>query len=282
MRRSLLARPIVVAALTFSAAASAATDRLVSPWAPCTTSATHGVCGAYTFRGITNSNGYNTYTGQDMWAAKPGTTQTLTSMAPDHWSVVSEALPAGSKNVQTYPNVQQLFNNWNGHGWNGRGAMADTPVFGLSSLTSSFTESMPHNSTTVAEAAYDIWLSQTPKAVSNEVMVWVDNVNRGTGGDVQQIGSATINRQVFTVLQHGGSGGEIIFSLNRNEQKGTVDILHVMKWLIARGYEPPSVAIKQIQFGWEICSETTPPPGNTFTISRYSINASHTRVLQPQ
>jgi hypothetical protein len=66
----------------------------------------------------------------------------------------------------TYPDVQQLFSDWCGPGWNSCASPADTPVSGLSSLTSSFTESMPHNPGTDAEAGYDIWLSGKTFTVS--------------------------------------------------------------------------------------------------------------------
>jgi hypothetical protein len=238
----------------------------------CRTDASNGVCGPYTYPRISNSNGYNTYTDQDMWAANARTTQTLTSSGPGHWSVVSDAKPAGYGGVQTYPNVQQLFNDWTGGGWNGSGIAGDAPVAGLRSLRSSFIESMPHNSATVAEAAYDIWLSNIPRRDSDEVMVWVDNVNRGTGG-ATRIGSATVGRRSFTVLEYGGQGGEIIFSLNRNEQTGTVDILGTLRWLVSHRYEPSTLHIGQIDFGWENCSETSRAPRNEFIISRYSITA---------
>lgn len=251
---------------------SAAISPLATTTHACMTSASSGACGPYAYRGITNSNGYNTYTDQDMWAANAGTTQTLTSTGPGHWSVASSARPAGSTGVQTYPNVQQLFNDWTGRGWNGSGHATDTPLAGLSSLRSSFSESMPHNSTTIAEAGYDIWLSNVPRGDSNEVMIWVDNVHRGTGG-AARIGRATIDRQSFAVLEYGGPGGELIFSRRGNEHAGTANILKALRWLVRHGYEPPALRIAQIQFGWEICSETTPAPGNRFTVSRYSITA---------
>jgi hypothetical protein len=265
-----LARLGAAGALLLTAAVSAAAHAPASPARTCTTRASNGACGPYSYPRITNSNGFNTYTDQDMWAANPHTTQTLTSRGPGRWKVVSVARPGGSTAVQTYPNVQQLFNDWTGRGWNGSGRAGDTPVSGLTALRSSFAESMPHNSTTIAEAGYDVWLSDVPKRDTNEVMVWVDNVHRGTGGAVR-IGRATIGGQSFTVLQYGGPGGEIIFSLNHNEQAGTVDILRTLRWLVAHRYEPSTLRIGQIDFGWEICSETTHAPGNTFTISRYSI-----------
>lgn len=234
----------------------------------CVTSRPSGGCGPYRTPDITGSNGYNTYVANNMWAAgNTATTQTLTAYRPGKWNVVAVA-PAGNTAVLTYPDTQQLFNDWCGKDWGGCPKSTDTLVSGLSSLTSSFAESMPHNSGTIAEAAYDIWLSRAGSGRTNEIMIWVDNVNRGTGG-AAQIGTATIGSQSFTVLQYGGSRGEIIFSLNSNEGAGTADILGVMKWLIAHGHEPVGVAISQVDFGWEICS--TGGAAETFTVSKYSI-----------
>jgi hypothetical protein len=99
-------------------------------------------------------------------------------------------------------------------------------------------------------------------------MIWLDNVNRGTGG-ATKIGSATIYRQVFNVLKYGD--GEIIFSLNHNEQSGTVHFLSTLNWLINHGYESTGTTIGQIDFGWEICSTGGLP--ETFTVSHYSISS---------
>ncbi len=272
MRKRSLYGLVAVCAVLLTAGVSAAGRQRISRARICVTSSANGACGPYTYAQITNSNGYNTYTDQDTWAANSRTTQRLTSTGPGSWNVVSDARPAGYTGVQTYPNVQQLFNDWTGRGWNGSGAATDTPLSGLSSLRSSFTESMPHNSATIAEAAYDIWLSNIPKSDSDEVMVWVDNVNRGSGG-ARRIGSATIKGHAFTVFQYGGSGGELIFSLNHNERTGSVDVLRTLEWLVAHRYEPRTLRIGQIDFGWEICSESTRPPRNTFSVSRYSITA---------
>jgi hypothetical protein len=100
-------------------------------------------------------------------------------------------------------------------------------------------------------------------------MIWVDNVNRGTGG-ADKIGAANIGGQRFTVLQYGGSDGETIFSLDSSEQTGEIDILGVMKWLIAAGREPAGIAISQVDFGWEICS--TGGVAEAFAVSNYSIS----------
>src|SRR5439155_699312 len=84
-----------------------------------TPSAASGSLGPYGYSGITNSNGYNTYVGNNMWAANSGTTQTACAANPGNWSVVANAGPNGYTGVQTYPDVQQLFSDWTGSGWNG-------------------------------------------------------------------------------------------------------------------------------------------------------------------
>jgi hypothetical protein len=109
-------------------------------------------------------------------------------------------------------------------------------------------------------------------------MIWVDNVNRGTGG-ATKIGTATISNQHFTVYQFGGAGGEIIFSLDGSggtgtfakETSGTVSILNTLRWVQAHGYVK-NITISQIDFGWELCS--TGGYAETFTMKHFTIEGS--------
>ena len=64
--------------------------------AQCVTSAARGQCGPYTYSGITGSSGSNTFVLNNMWAAKSGTTQTLTATSPGNWSVLANVSPPGS------------------------------------------------------------------------------------------------------------------------------------------------------------------------------------------
>jgi hypothetical protein len=192
-------------------------------------------------------------------------TQTLTAVSPGAWHVVANA-PAGNTAVLSYPDAQQLFNNWNGRGWNGNGAETDTPIRRLERLTSTFAENMSAKPGTDAEAAYDIWLSGT--SGPNEVMIWIDNANRGTGG-AAQVGSGTFGGQKWTLLQY--HGGELIWSLNANEHAGAIDMLAMLRGLQSRGLESASAAIGEIDFGFEICSTGGAP--ETFSVSSYSLTA---------
>lgn len=254
----------------------------------CTASGQNGSCGAYNYSSTSNpdgytvnSNGFDTYVVNDCWA-NPSCNLKQTTTDPGNWSVTGSETK-GNTGVRDYPDTQQLLNNWTGHGWNGSGTATNTPISGPSSLTSTFSESMPHNTGTIAEAGYDIWTNY-----SSDIMIWVDNVNRGTGG-ATQIGTAAIDGQKFTVYQFGGAGGEIIFSLDASggtgtfahETSGTVDILATLRWVQAHGYAK-NVSISQIDFGWELCS--TGGSAETFTMKHFTITpglVAATRLSSP-
>ena len=105
-----------------------------------------------------------------MWAAKSGTTQTLTATSPGNWSVLANVSPPGSTAVQTYPDTQEIYTLANN---------TPAPLSSFGSITSSFTEKMGAASGTSAEAGYDIWLGQNSSTnYADEVMIWNDQVNR--------------------------------------------------------------------------------------------------------
>jgi hypothetical protein len=229
----------------------------------CVTSAHNGNCGPYDYPPISNSNGYTTYDGNNMWGCGPNTNttscgpQTLTAYDPGNWSATSTQAN-GNTAVLTYPNVQQVFT---------KTTDTDPDISAFASITSDFTETMNPQPGTDAEAAYDLWLSNT--SGPNEIMIWVDNVGRGSGG-AQQIGTATIDGQAFTVYQYGG--GEVIFSLDQNEQSGTVDILATLKWLQGHRLVSAGANLGQVDFGFEICSTGGKP--EKFAVSRYTLTSA--------
>jgi hypothetical protein len=137
-------------------------------------------------------------------------------------------------------------------------------------IRSYYAESMPHNARTIAQAAYDIWLDHTTGP--DEVMIWVDNVNRGTGG-ARVLRHQTFFNVRYTLLQYGGKGGELIWSRNRNAHSGTVHIIAMLRWLVRHHYESPGTAIGQIDFGWEICS--TGGVRETFKVTDYTLKTRH-------
>lgn len=220
------------------------------------TSAKNGNCGPYGYDAISNSNGYTTYVGNNMWGCGNGNCgpQTITAYDPGNWAATSTQA-SGNTAVLTYPNVQQLFT---------KTTDVDPAISAFASITSDFTETMSPHAGTDAEAAYDIWLSNT--SGPDEVMIWVDNVGRGSGG-ARQIGTATIGGHAFTVYEYGS--GEVIFSLNHSEQSGTVDILATLKWLKSHGLMSAGAGLGQVDFGFEICSTGGKP--EKFAVARYAL-----------
>ncbi len=236
-RHSAPARPTSTSAASQPSRTTSPSPGRSAAAAACVTSAHSGGCGPYRYRAISNSNGYTTYVANNMWGCGSGDcgTQTITAYQPGHWSATSTQAN-GNTAVLTYPNAQQVFTK-----------TTDTApaISAFDSITSDFTETMNPQTGTDAEAAYDLWLSNP--SGPNEVMIWVDNVGRGSGG-AQQIGTATIGGQAFTVYRYGG--GEIIFSLDHNEQSGTVDVLATLKWLQDHRLVSLKAGLSQVDFGF--------------------------------
>jgi hypothetical protein len=225
--------------------------------AACVTSSRSGSCGPYDYPQISNSNGWTTYVGNNMWACGDGTCgpQTLTAYDPGSWSVVSNQT-AGNSAVRTYPNVQQIFT---------KTTNVAPRISAFASITSDYTETMNETPGTIAQAAYDIWLSDTP---ASEVMIWVDNAGRGDGG-ATRIGAATVGGKAFTVYRYGSD--ELIFSLDQNLRSGTIDVLGVLRWLQDHGLVSATAGLAQIDFGWEICSTGGQP--EKFAVSRFTLTS---------
>lgn len=217
-------------------------------------------CGPYDYPAITVSNGYNTYVGIDGWACGPadqnnpdGTAcgdTNLTAVNPGNFTLTTTE-PAGNTGVLMYPSAYQLYN--------------DIPVSGMTYLRSGFTESMPHNTGTVAHAAYDMFFSNTPANGSDEVMIIDDSSSWGPGGSAK-LGHATFNNEAWTAWEYGGPGGELIWRLDTPDvSSGTVHILAMLRWMQKHGYLDPAAQLSLLGYGWEICSTGGVP--ETFSVS---------------
>ena len=250
----------------------------------CVTSKANGNCGPYTYAGNTNSNGYNTYVSNNCWA-DPSCKQTVTAVDPGNWSV-SASEPAGNGAVMTAPEAQQQFNNWcpSAHNFDNRTSAncntSDTPISALTQLTSGYAESTPHNSQTIAQWSWDMWLSND-SGYPDEVMAWVDTNNRCNSGSfgTQLHAPVTIAGQQWTPHRYQNSS-EFIWVLNGSggadtcaqQASGSVDLLALLKWMQSNGYAAPSASVALIDGVWEICSTGGQP--ETFTVSKYSLTAS--------
>jgi hypothetical protein len=223
--------------------------------ATCVTSAAKGACGPYHYHLITQSDGQNTFVGQDVWNPIPGWSQTLHVTGPGSWYATA-TMPAGNTAVVSFPNIGQEYYYTN-------------TLAGFSSIYSSFSEDMHPVSGTSAEAAYDIWLNDW----GNEVMIQHDIVNRGScpaQATAAFGGSGGVPRQNWNLCTYGS---ELIWQLaGTGEESGTVDILSMLSWLVQHGYLPHHSGLTDISYGFEICSTDGHP--ETFSVSRFSISAA--------
>jgi hypothetical protein len=216
----------------------------------------------------------------------PNCQQTLSANSFGDWRVTANE-PAGNGSVRTAPEAQQQFNNWCSNGkntWsnfvpNGCPSSTNTPISALSQLTSTYAESTPHNSKTIAQWAWDNWLDND-SGYPDEVMVWVDNNGRCNSGSfgTQVHAPVSIAGQEWTPHRYPNSS-EFIWSLDgpggagtcAQQASGTVDLLALLKWMQANGFAAPGVTLSLVDGVFEICSTGGAP--ETFRVSSYSVTA---------
>lgn len=257
--------PVLILVGLGAIAASAATT--------CTAQLGDG-CGPYTDSSIPMSGGFDTYVSNQAVGSNAGTAETLTATDPGNWSVTANAVPYGYGGVQTFPDSQQLTNDWSAtdNTWDGS---ADTPVDALSSLTVTYSETGPQDANSIYEFAPDLWFDN----YGDDVMFWADvhgRCNTGAYGSTV-LGTATFDGQTWTVNRYGGPGAEIIFVLDSdpgvpdscsNQTSGTIDLKAGLDWLVAHGYMTAPI-MSQLNTGFEITSADN----TTFSMNSYSINA---------
>jgi len=234
----------------------------------CATSVPKGGCGPYRYPGVTGTTS-DPYVDQDEWGAVAGEKQTLSVNSPGDWKVVNSTPAGHGGSVTTFPNTGAAFN--------------EAPLSSYSSITSSFTEAMPHNSATSAWAAYDLWFNNW----ADEIMIQHDFTSQApcpyaavarfggsNGVPVQTWGLCTFgSERVWKLVAPGtkvGNSGATI-----NESSGSVDIKAMVSYLenpAAPDAIPASSTITNLSYGWEIASTSGRP--ETFTVSRYSISAA--------
>jgi len=165
---------------------------------------------------------------------------------------------------------------WDSQAANGCSPEGNTPVSALSSLSSTYTESVPRNSQTIAEAAYDLWTNYP-----SDIMIWNDTVNRcnpGAFGSTTLAKGVTIGGNAYDVYRYGGAGAEIIFVLEgaggagtcAQVSSGSADLLGVLRWVSANVTAITYVSL--IDYTFEICSTGSSP--ETFGLSRYSLTGA--------
>lgn len=214
-------------------------------------------CGAYRDTTFSfNSNGYNSYvSNQDLGLLG---SQTLYANGPRDWKVVSDTPDDGGR-VQTFPNAQQLFNDYTT-------ADGTYPLSAFSSLTVHYDETSPGGSANHYQFSPDIFFGNYP----NDVMFWTDvngRCNEGAYGPsllghlTMPDGSGwTAHRYDDSSTTTGNTGAEIILVKDgpggegtcARESSGTIDVKAGLGWLASEGFLPAVPSVYIVQTGWEI------------------------------
>jgi hypothetical protein len=215
-------------------------------------------CGPYSFPPVTASNGYTTYVGIDGWACGTVTAgdhsgpdcgpTRLAAANPGHWTVTTTQ-PAGHTGVLMYPSASQLY--------------SDPVIARMSEIRSSYAESMPHTPGTIAWAAYDMFLNHTGPA--GEVMIHTEVVH-GCPACSAFVGRARFAGMGWTLRRYGE---EWIWTPDKYRTSGTVDILAMLKWMIARRHLARTATLGSVGYGWEVCS--TGGVAERFTVSQFML-----------
>ena len=173
------------------------------------------------------------YVHNNMWNQSAGLgPETLSACSFHSWYVVSnQTNDAGA--VKTYPNVHEDY--------------ADVPINSFHSLTTTFAATSPHVG--IYDVAYDIWTNGVATNGSTEFMIWTENHNQvpsGTKG-----ATMTLDGRTYDVW-HTSDNGYIAFVPSAPFTSGTIDLLAIFKWTMARGWLPSTSTLGQIDFGVEI------------------------------
>ncbi len=233
------------------------------------TLANNSNCGPYLYSPIAESNGSNTYVGQDAFNPSSGMTQTIYVTTPGNWYATAQIPYDSGDSVKSYPNVQQLYN----------GEKLDN----FHNFYSSFTESADQSTNTSTDIGYDIFFNG---GYNNEVMIQNDLVNRGgqcgpvlateTFGGTNGV---PVNTWVLCVY-----GSETIWQIQQPSsgeqtfgfQSGSVDLLDMLQWLenntnpnTGETYIPAGSTMYSVSFGFELCY--TNNVQENFTVTNFSI-----------
>jgi hypothetical protein len=208
-----------------------------------------------------SNGGY--YVHNNMWnsAKYRPCTSTLSAWAPDNWQVVTKMNnKTGDGAVKTYPNVHKDYRS--------------VPIDSFDSISSSFAETSPRFG--IYNVAYDIWLNGIAKPGCTEIMIWTENFNQVPGGKFME--EVTFGSHTYQAYRNSGSG-YIAFVAKTNFTSGTVDLLGIINWTVAKGWLSSQPTLNQICFGVEVVS--TDDEDATFRVTAFSIDGKSKPRLAP-
>jgi hypothetical protein len=204
------------------------------------------------------------YIHNNMWnsAKYSPCTSTLYALSHDNWYVVTRMNnKKGDGAVKTYPNVHRDYRS--------------VPIVSFGSITSTFAETSPHVG--IYNVAYDLWINGIAKPGCTEIMIWTENFKQVPGGRYVQ--DVTFGDRSYKVYKRSSSG-YIAFVATTNFTSGTVNLLDMMKWAVAKGWLSSNSTVNQICFGVEVVS--TGDTDARFGVTAFSIDAKLRPRLDPR
>jgi hypothetical protein len=175
------------------------------------------------------------WVGPNAWAAGSSYKQTLYANGPGNWYITANA-KTNFGPVLTYPNT---------------GFYMSGKVDAVSSITSSFSTTIPHNATTAGWAAYDLWFNNW----ADEVMILTD-VGANSYYECSSVATATFGGTPWHMCVFGS---ERIWKPGPDEQhlinraSGTIAIQPMLTWMEQHGYLPSGSVWKAASYGFEVC-----------------------------
>ncbi len=204
------------------------------------------------------------YIHNNMWnsAKYSPCTSTLYAWSHDKWHVVTKMNnQRGDGAVKTYPNVHRDYRS--------------VPVSSFDSITSTFAETSPRVG--IYNFTYDLWINGIAKPGCTEIMIWTENFKQVPGGRYVQ--DVIFDGRTYKVYQRSNSG-YIAFVATANFTSGTVNLLEIMKWVMAKGWLSEKSTLNQICYGVEVVS--TDDAEAKFEVTAFSIDAKTKPTTQPR
>ena len=193
------------------------------------------------------------YVDQNIWAGDSSYKQTLYATNPSSWYVVANA-NTHFGGVLTYPNT----------GF----AMAGA-VDSYSSVTSSYSTTIPTNAQTAGWAAYDLWFNNW----NDEVMIQTD-ITANSYYDCNATTTATIGGQPWHLCVFGservwkpGTDDQHLL----NQTSGSINIKAFLTWMEQHGSLPSGSTWTAGSYGFEICD--TGGANENFQVNSFSWTA---------
>lgn len=195
------------------------------------------------------------YVHNNMWnvAKYSPCTSTLSAWSHDNWQVVTRMNNrTGDGAVTTYPNVHRDYRS--------------VPLNSFDSITSRFAGTSPRVG--IYNVAYDIWINGIARPGCTEIMIWTENFKQVPGG--RHVEDVTFGQHTYQVYRNPRSG-YLAFVATTNFTSGTLDLLEIVKWTMAKGWLAETSTLNQICFGVEFVSSDDTDV--TFRVTDFAIDA---------